>query len=115
MNTLRNKVQLIGNLGTDPEIKNFGNNRTMAKMVLATSEIYKDADGNKVKVTQWHNLVAWGSVALIAEKLLAKGNEVAVEGKLTHRVYETKEGDKKYITEIVVSEILLLKSLKKAA
>ncbi|MFC2138681.1 single-stranded DNA-binding protein [Bacteroidota bacterium] len=109
MNALKNRVQLIGNLGNDPEIKKFENNRTLVKFSLATSENYKNANGEKVQETQWHNIIAWGNVAIIAEKYLKKGNEVAVEGKLVTRSYDSKDGEKKYITEIVVNELLMLR------
>lgn len=108
MNTLRNRVQLIGNLGADPEVKQFNGSRKMAKFSLATTDNYKNADGKKVTETQWHNIVIWGPVADIAEKYLKKGKEVAVEGKLVHRSYEDKDGVKKYFSEIVVNELLLL-------
>ncbi|MBN2520964.1 MAG: single-stranded DNA-binding protein [Bacteroidales bacterium] len=109
MNALRNRVQLIGNLGMDPEVKKFDGNKTMAKFSLATTETYKNAEGKKVDETQWHNIIAWGNLAVIAEKYLSKGREVAVEGKLIHRSYEDKDGNKKYISEIVANEILLLR------
>lgn len=112
MNNLRNRVQLIGNLGMDPEVKKINDGKTMTRMSLATSETYKNAKGEKIKDTQWHNLVAWGNTALIAEKYLQKGKEIAVEGKLIHRSYEDKTGNTKYITEIVVNEILMLNSKK---
>lgn len=108
MYALKNKVQLIGNLGNNPEIKTLDGGKKLAKFSIATSEIYNNAKGEKVKETQWHNLVAWGKVAEIAEKYLSKGSEVAVEGKLTSRSYNDKEGNKKYITEVQVNEILML-------
>ncbi len=108
MNTLRNKVQLIGNLGNDPEIINLESGKTLAKFSIATNESYKNAKGEKVTDTQWHNVVAWGKTAEIIEKYVTKGKEVAVEGKLTSRSYETKEGEKKYITEVVCNELLML-------
>ncbi len=108
MNALRNKVQLIGNLGQDPEIINLENGKKLAKFSIATNEVYKDSKGDKVTDTQWHNVVAWGKTAEIVENYLAKGNEVAVEGKLTHRSYESKEGEKRYITEIRCNELLML-------
>lgn len=108
MNTLRNKVQLIGNLGKDPEVINLEGGSKLAKFSLATNESYKNAKGEKVTDTQWHNVVAWGKTAEIAENYLKKGNEVAIEGKLVNRSYETKEGDKRYITEIKCSELLML-------
>lgn len=108
MNTLRNKVQLIGNLGNDPEIINLESGRTLAKFSIATNETFKNADGEKVTETQWHNIVAWGKTAQIIEKYVTKGKEVAIEGKLTNRSYETKEGDKRYVTEVVCNELLML-------
>jgi single-strand DNA-binding protein len=108
MYALKNKVQLIGNLGQNPEIKTLDGGKKLAKFSLATSETYRNAQGEKVKETQWHNLVAWGKTAEIAEKYLSKGSEVAIEGKLTNRSYNDKEGNKKYITEVQVNEILML-------
>ena len=108
MNALRNKVQLIGNLGNDPEIVNLDSGNKLAKFSIATNETYKNAKGEKVTDTQWHNVVAWGKTAEIVENYLTKGNEVAVEGKLTHRSYENKEGEKRYITEIRCNELLML-------
>ena len=108
MNALRNKVQLIGNLGNDPEIVNLESGSKLAKFSIATNETYKNAQGEKVTDTEWHNVVAWGKIADIVENYLTKGKEVAIEGKLTSRSYETKEGDKKYITEIRCNELLLL-------
>jgi len=108
MSTLRNKVQLIGNLGTQPEIINLESWKKLAKFTLATNEHYKDAKGEKITDTQWHNVIAWGKTAQIIEQYVNKGEEVAVEGKLTSRGYEVKEGDKRYITEVVANEILML-------
>ncbi len=101
MNTLRNKVQLIGNLGKDPEIVNLESGKVLAKFSIATNESYKNAEGEKVTDTQWHNIVAWGKTAQIVEKYVTKGKEVAIEGKLTTRSWEDKEGMKRYITEVV--------------
>lgn len=108
MYALKNKVQLIGNLGQAPEIKTLESGKKMARFSMATSEVYRNAKGEKVTDTQWHNLVAWGKLAEIAEKFLVKGKEVAIEGKLVSRSYNDKEGQKKYITEIQVNELLLL-------
>ncbi len=116
MNALRNKVQLIGNLGNDPEVITLDSGKKLAKFSIATNESYKNAQGEKVTDTQWHNVIAWNKTAEIVEKYLTKGNEVAVEGKLTSRSYEDKEGVKKYITEVVVNELLMLggkQSIKK--
>ena len=108
MNTLRNKVQLIGNLGNDPEIINLESGKTLAKFSIATNESYKNASGDKITDTQWHNVIAWGKTAQIIEKYITKGKEVAIEGKLTSRSYEDKEGNKRYITEVVCNELLML-------
>jgi len=108
MSTLRNKVQLIGNLGNDPEIIKMESGKTLAKFAIATNENYKNASGEKVTDTQWHNVVAWGKTAEIIEKYVTKGKEIAIEGKLTSRSYDTKEGEKRYITEVVCNELLML-------
>ena len=108
MNALKNKVQLIGNLGQDPEIVNLEGGTKLAKFSIATTDSYKNAKGEKVDDTQWHNIVAWGKTAEIVENYLAKGKQVAIEGKLTHRSYETKEGEKRYITEVRCTELLML-------
>ena len=108
MSTLRNKVQLIGNVGNEPEITNLESGKKVAKFSIATNESYKDSKAEKVTNTQWHNIVAWGKIAEIVEKYVGKGKEVALEGKLTSRSYETKEGEKRYVTEVVIDEILLL-------
>jgi len=110
MSTLRNKVQLIGNLGNSPEIITLESGKKLAKFSIATNETYKNAQGEKVTDTQWHNVVAWNKTAEIIEKYVEKGNEIAIEGKLTSRSYEDKEGVKKYITEIVCNELLMLGS-----
>jgi single-strand DNA-binding protein len=108
MSTLRNKVQLIGNLGNNPEIITLESEKKVAKFSIATNESYKNSQGEKVTDTQWHNVVAWNKTAEIIERYLEKGSEVAIEGKLTSRSYETKEGEKRYVTEVVVSELLML-------
>jgi single-strand DNA-binding protein len=108
MNALKNKVQLIGNLGNAPEIKNTENGKKLAKFSIATNETYYNAKGEKIVETQWHNLIAWGKVAELAEKYLNKGTEVAIEGKLMNNNYTDKEGNKRYSTEIQVHELLLL-------
>lgn len=108
MSTLKNSVQLIGNLGNDPEIVNLESGRKLAKFSLATNETFKNQQGEKVTETQWHNLVVWGKTADIVEKYLSKGREVAVSGKLAYRNYEDKNGVKRYITEIIVNELQLL-------
>jgi single-strand DNA-binding protein len=113
MYALRNKVQLIGNLGNAPEVRNTESGKKLAKFSIATNEIYRNAQGEKVTETQWHNLIAWGKTAEIVEKYLAKGSEVVIEGKLINRNYTDKEGNKKYVTEVEVSELLMLGSKSK--
>jgi len=108
MSTLRNKVQLIGNLGSQPEVITLDSGRKLAKFTMATNDSYKNAQGEKITDTQWHNIVAWGNTAQIIEQYVNKGEEVAIEGKLTSRSYDDKDGNKRYITEIVVNELLML-------
>ena len=108
MSTLRNKVQLIGNVGNDPEIRELETGKKLAKLTLATNETYKNDKGEKTTETQWHNIIAWGKTAETIEKFVGKGKEIAIQGKLTHRSYDDKNGDKKYFTEVVVSDLLLL-------
>jgi single-strand DNA-binding protein len=108
MSTLRNKVQLIGNLGNNPEIITLDSGKKLAKFSIATNESFKNADGEKVQNTQWHNVVAWNATAEIVEKYLEKGKEIAIEGKLTSRSYDDKDGNKRYVTEIVCNELLML-------
>ena len=108
MSTLRNKVQLIGHVGNDPEIKTFDGGKKLAKLNVATNESYKNDKGEKVEETQWHSLIAWGKPADIIEKYVVKGKEIAIEGKLTHRSYEDKNGEKRYVTEVVIDELLML-------
>ena len=108
MNALKNKVQLIGNLGNAPEVKNTEKGKKLAKFSIATNETYYNVKGEKVTETQWHNLIAWGKVAEIVEKYLIKGSEVAIEGKLMNNNYTDKDGNKRYTTEVQVHELLLL-------
>jgi len=108
MYALKNKVQLIGNLGSNPEIRTTESGKKWARFSVATNESYRTAKGEKVTETQWHNLVAWGKVADIAERYLSKGSEVAIEGKLINRNYTDKEGNKRYVTEVQVNEVLML-------
>ena len=114
MYALKNKVQLIGNLGNAPEIKNTESGKKLARFSIATNENYRNAKGEKVTETTWHNLVAWGKVADLAEKFLHKGTEVVIEGKLINRNYTDKDGIKKYISEVQVNELLLLNSKAQA-
>ena len=105
MNTLKNRVQLIGNVGNDPEIKNLEGGKKLASLSIATNESYTNAKGERVEQTEWHRVTAWGKTAEIIEKYVTKGKEVAIEGKLSHRSYDDKNGEKRYITEVVVSGI----------
>ncbi len=107
MTTLKNSVQLIGRLGNEPEVRTFDSGKKMASFSLATNEIYYNNKGEKVEDTQWHNIVVWGKKTDIVEKFLKKGSEIALEGKLINRSYESK-GVKKYITEISLNELLMM-------
>ena len=108
MSTLRNKVQLIGNVGQEPTITNLENGNKVARLSLATNENYKNNAGEKQTDTNWHNLVAWGKKADIIETFVSQGKEIAIAGKLTSRQYEDKDGVKRYVTEVVIREIVLL-------
>ena len=108
MNALRNKVQLIGHVGQEPEIKTFGEGKKVANLTIATNDSYKNEKGEKVEQTEWHKVTAWGKTAEIIEKYVTKGKEIAIEGKLTHRSYDDKDGNKRYVTEVVANDILLL-------
>jgi single-strand DNA-binding protein len=115
MNNIRNRVQLIGRLGGDPEVKSFESNKKIAKLNIATNDSYQNAKGERVETTEWHNVVAWNKLAERAEEYLLKGMEVMVEGKLTHRQYTDKEGTKRYITEVEATDIVLMGSKKSSA
>ncbi|MGI6339994.1 MAG: single-stranded DNA-binding protein [Bacteroidales bacterium] len=110
MNSLRNRVQLIGNLGQDPETKTFDNGKKVTHFTLATDDSYKNSQGQRISEPTWHNIVAWNGLAEVAEKYLKKGREVAVEGKIVYRTYEDKKGNTRYITEIVLNDLVLLRS-----
>lgn len=105
-----NKVILIGNLGKDPEVRHLENGRAVANFSLATSETYKNKQGERVTNTEWHNVVLWTPLAEIAEKFLKKGGQVYIEGKLTTRSWDDQEGNKRYTTEVVGNNITLLGS-----
>jgi single-strand DNA-binding protein len=115
MSSLRNRVNLIGNLGQNPEIKNLDGGKKVTHFTLATSEEFKNADGQKVKETTWHNIVAWNGTADLAGRYLKKGGQVAVEGRIAYRTYEDKNGATKHITEIIAHELLFLNSSKESA
>jgi single-strand DNA-binding protein len=112
MNNLKNSVQLIGNIGMDPVIKNTETGKVMVKFTIATNESYKNQEGEKIEDTQWHNLIAWGKTVDIISNYIKKGDQVAVGGKLSSRAYDDKDGNKRYFTEIVVNEILMLGNKK---
>lgn len=105
-----NKVILVGNLGKDPEIKTFESGTKKASFSLATAESYKDKNGEKKENTEWHNIVFWGNLVDVIDKYLKKGNQVYIEGKITSRSYDDKDGNKKYITEIVGTSLVMLGS-----
>ncbi len=108
MNSMRNRVLLIGHLGNDPEIVTLPNEKKLAKFSLATQDNYTNADEERVESAQWHRIIAWNKQADISEKFLKKGKEVAIDGKLNSRSYEDKDGVTKYVTEIVVNEIVFV-------
>lgn len=114
MNALRNRVQLIGRLGQDPEVKTLDSGKKVAHFTLATNESYKNADGLKTEETTWHNIVAWNGLAEISSKFLNKGKEVCIEGRISYRTYTDKNGATKNITEIVASDMIMLGSGAKA-
>ncbi len=114
MSTLRNKVQLIGNIGNEPKITNLESGNKVVRFSMATNEYYRNAQGEKVQSTQWHYVVAWDKKADIIEQYTHKGKEIAIQGKLISRSYTNEMGVKCYVTEIVASEVLLLGSKNEA-
>ena len=108
MNALRNKVQLIGRLGQEPEVLTFDDGGKIAKFSMATDDSYKDKQGQKVERTQWHNVIVRGGLVNIVENYVTKGQEIAIEGKLTSRSWDDKDGNKRYVTEVMGNELLLL-------
>lgn len=108
MNALRNKVSLIGRLGAQPELVTLESGKTLARFSIATNERFKDKKGEWQTLTQWHNMTAWGNTATLVGRILSKGQEVIVEGRLVNKSYETKSGEKRYTTEIEVNEFLAL-------
>lgn len=109
MYDLRNTIQLIGHLGNDPEVKKLHNGKTLAKLSLATSEVYRNKNGDKIQQTQWHQCIAWGKKAEIIENLLKKGKNVLVRGKLVYNNYTDRNGVVRYSSQIVVNNFVLLK------
>ncbi len=112
MNSLKNRVTLIGNLGQDPEVKTTESGKKVTHFTLATKDGYKNADGQKISETTWHNITAWNGLAETAGKFLKKGREVVVEGRIAYRNYDDKNGVTKYVTEIILSDLVLLRSGK---
>jgi len=108
MSKLRNRVQLIGNVGNNPEVRNLESGSKLVRLSLATNESYRNKEGERVTQTEWHNVVAWNKTAEIIESYVVKGQEIGVDGKLTTRSWEDKDGIKRYTTEVVCNEILLL-------
>ena len=103
-----NKAILLGNLGKDPEVRRLDDGRAVANFSIATSETYKNKAGERVTNTEWHNVVLWSPLAEIAESYLKKGSQVYIEGKISNRSYEDKDGIKKYVSEVVGRDITLL-------
>ena len=108
MNNLKNSVQLIGNVGKDPEVKSLEGGKMLAKLTVATNETYRNNKGQDVTDTQWHNVVGWGKVAESMGKFVKKGNSVIIKGKLTHNSYEDSEGKMRYYSQVVVNEFMVL-------
>ena len=108
MYAIKNKVQLIGNLGQEPNIRTTETGKKVARFSIATNDIYRNSRGERIKETIWHTVIAWGKLAEIAEKYLTKGREVAVTGKLVHREYTDKSGIKRSMSEVVLNELLML-------
>jgi len=103
-----NKVTLIGNLGADPEIRHLENGTAVGRFSVATNESYKDKDGNRQTLTEWHNVVVWRQLAEFAEKYLKKGMQVYVDGKISYRKYADKDGQDRYMTDIVANQFRML-------
>ena len=113
MYTLKNSVQLIGNVGNDPKIWTSSKGEKQAKLSLATNESYKNSSGEKISETQWHYLLAKGKLAELIESKVCKGSDIAVEGKLCSRLYSDKNGVRKFTVEIQIRELLILNTMKK--
>jgi len=108
MNSLRNRVNLIGNLGQDPDTKSLDGGKKVTHFTVATHDDYKNGEGQKVKETTWHNIVAWNGLADTSSRFLKKGSQVAIEGRIVYKSYNDKNGVTKYVTEIIANEILFL-------
>ena len=114
MHDLKNTVQLIGRLGNDPDIKRLESGAVLARISLATTEVYRNQKKEKVESTQWHSLVAWGKTAEYVEKYVSKGDKIGVEGKLINRRWKDKDDNNRYATEVRLNQILFLESKKDA-
>jgi single-strand DNA-binding protein len=112
MSEVKNRVQLTGNLGRDPEIRTFDGNKKMAKFSIATPEYITNGQGEKIQQVQWHNAIAWGKTADLVEQHLCKGLQVAIVGRLSSKSYLAKDGTKKYSTDIVVNGFEILETKK---
>lgn len=112
MNSLKNRVILIGRLGQNPETKTIEGGKKVTHFTLATDDSYKNAEGQRVSEATWHNITAWNGLADIADRFLKKGRQVAVEGRIVYRTYEDKKGVMKNSTEIVLDDLVLLGSGK---
>jgi single-strand DNA-binding protein len=108
MNNLSNSVRLTGRLGAAPELRELDDDKRVAKISLATNYYHKNGKGETVQETHWHQLVLWNRQAEIAEKYLNKGSQIAIEGRLANRFYTDQDGVKRFITEVIVSEMMLL-------
>lgn len=108
MKVIKNRIQLVGNLGQDPKISQTVSGKKLARLSLATTDVFKRKSGDEVKETQWHNLVAWEGLANIAEKYLKKGSEIVVDGRLSYNEWEDKEGITRKTAEITINDILML-------
>jgi single-strand DNA-binding protein len=105
---MKNRVQLIGRVGQDPEVKTLEGGKKLVSISIATNDYYFKENGEKVEQTEWHRVTAWGKTADIVEKFVVKGKEIAIEGKLSHRSYDDKDGNKRYVTDIIANEVLLI-------
>lgn len=104
----KNHVQLIGRLGATPEVKILESGSKLTRFAIAVNEYYKNKQGKIVSNTHWHNIIAWGSIANVAERILHKGAQVTIDGKLLNRTFTDKEGKKRTVTEIVANELFVL-------
>lgn len=112
---IKNHVQLIGHLGANPEVKILDNGNKLVRFAVAINESYTNKKGEKITSTQWHNIVAWGNLANVAERLLFKGSQVTIDGKLSNRAFTDKQGNKRVTTEIVANELFVINNVNKAA